>query len=147
MQYQIHPPREAEDTPLPVAATWLLYYTDNETINDNGSITITPEVSISGDDGGFCAVAGGFHGFDIPSVMLHGNSWQVGPSFVSGGQSGGGEPVQIVYAFPNVTIPASGESVDLSYASHVEGECSDKNPNLTSGTGKAKRPAIRLASF
>jgi len=148
MQYQIHPPQQHGDMPLTVASAWTLYFAENITINEEShAIIITPQVSISGDDGGYCPAAGSFYGFDIPSVMLHGNPWQVGPRFVSGGESGGGSPVQFVYTFPNVTLTAAGETVDLSYASHVEGECSGHNPSVASDSGKSKTPHVRLASF
>ena len=126
MQHQIHPPAvENERAPLAAASesTWTIYYADNMTINDDGSITITPQVSISGDDGGYCPASAGMYGVDMPSVMLHGNPWQVGPLFKSGGQSGGGDPVQFVYTFPDVTLSPGGTQVDMSFASHVAGNC------------------------
>lgn len=130
MQYQVHPPPPEEDRAALAAVaegTWTIYYADNATVNDDGSIALTPQVSISGDDGGYCPAASGMYGVDIPSVMLHGNPWQVGPLFRSGGQSGGGEPVQFIYTFPDVILPADGTHVDLSFASKIAGSCWGRN--------------------
>jgi hypothetical protein len=124
MQHQIHPPPAEEDRGVFAAAleaAWTVYFAENVTVNDDNSIILTPQVSISGDDGGYCPAASGMFGVDTPSVMLHGNPWQIGPLFRSGGQLGGGDPVQFVYTFPDVILPADGTSVDLSFASHVEG--------------------------
>jgi len=126
MQHQIHPAPPEEDRGALAAAsesTWTVYYTDNATVSEDGSVMLTPSVSISGDDGGYCPAAFGMYGVDIPSVMLHGNPWQVGPLFRSGGQLGGGQNVQYSYTFPDVILRADGTTVDLSFASHVEGSC------------------------
>jgi hypothetical protein len=117
--------------------TWTLYYADNETLNQDGSITVTPQVWISGDDGGYCAPLYGMFGYDVPAVLLNGNPWQVGDLTISGGQSGFGDPVQFYYTFPDVTIPNDGTTVDLSYAGKVQGICwgrSDDERSMWAGS-------------
>jgi hypothetical protein len=61
-------------------------------------------------------------GYDVPAVLLNGNSWQIGDLTISGGQSGFGDPVDFYYTFPEVTV-AVGATVDLSYAGKVQGIC------------------------
>jgi hypothetical protein len=103
--------------------TWTLYYSETDTVNGDGSVTITPTVSISGDDGGYCTVYDELEGYEWPVVMLNGNAWAVGSQWASGGESGGGpSPVYVSNTFPNVTIPA-GQQADLSFAGKVQGEC------------------------
>jgi hypothetical protein len=42
---------------LAAAQSWTLYYTDTEVLNSDNSLTITPTVTISGDDGGYLTPA------------------------------------------------------------------------------------------
>jgi hypothetical protein len=86
-------------------------------------VTLTPTVSVSGDDGGYCSsYQEGQWGYDIPAVMLNGNAWALGNKFASGGEFGGGDAVSLTVTFPNVTVQP-GAVVDLSFASKVQGVC------------------------
>lgn len=122
---------------------YTLYYSDTDIVNADGSVTLTPTVSLSGNDGNFCAVAFDyFETQEIPAVMLNGNTWSYGSK-----QVGGGTPlwpdgtiyINFVHTFPSVTLPANGNAVDMSYAGKVMANCADiteggapmGNPNNT----------------
>ena len=95
--------------------TWNLYYTEIERLNGDGSTTVTPTVSLTGNDGGNFCDPQSCNGLEQAFVMLNGNAWQAGYTV----NAGLGNPSE-VYTFPAVTM-APGASADLSYAGKVEG--------------------------
>lgn len=101
---------------------WTIYYSDTDTANADGSVTITPTVSISGDDDGYCNIWSGFSGYEQPGVMLNGNAWQWQVAQGSGGANYGGYPVSWAYTFPNVTVQP-GAVTDMSFAGKIQGLC------------------------
>ena len=101
----------------------MLYYSNTEVVNGDGSVTVTPIVGISGDDNGYCNIWSGFSGYEQAAVMLNGNAWQWSETQPSGGVNYGGYSLDWAYTFPNVTLPYGGGPVDLSYAAKVEGLC------------------------
>ena len=98
-------------------SVWNLYYADVQTVNSDGSVTVTPTVSISGYDGDYCAAVDGYQGYDVLAVMLVGNAWAK-----SGNLTSGGYQYSLSHTFPNVTIEP-GSSADMSYAGKVDGGC------------------------
>lgn len=102
--------------------SWTLYYSDTPQVNPDGSITLTPTVGISGDDGGYCNVFNGMEGFETPAVLLNGNAWTVGTTAPAGGADYGGESIEFAVIFPDVTI-AAGNTADLSFAGNVSAVC------------------------
>lgn len=95
--------------------SWTLYYSDTPQVNPDGSITITPTVSLTGSDGGgYCDPMNDCDGREQSFVMLNGNAWQGGYVYDAG------DSISLTYTFPDVTLPV-GASVDLSYAGKVEG--------------------------
>jgi hypothetical protein len=107
---------------LALGQSWLLYYSDTEVANGDGSVTITPTVLLWGDDGGSCSELDGQAGYDTPAVVLNGNAWVEGDTVLAGGAEGGGGLVQVANTFPNVTLPAGG-TADLSFAGKVQQAC------------------------
>jgi hypothetical protein len=103
--------------------SWTLYYSDTQTVNGDGTVTLPPTVGITGDDGGYCNVYTPLYGYETSSVMLNGNAWAIGDTITSGGLDYGSPPVDFAYTFPDVTLPADGTEVDLSYAGKVQGIC------------------------
>ncbi len=104
--------------------SWTLYYSDTRVANPDGSVTLRPTLGITGDDEGYCSVfANGQGGWETPFVMLNGNTWAEGGTYDSGGPYNGGSLVDFSYTFPDVTAPADGSEIDLSYATKVHGVC------------------------
>jgi hypothetical protein len=103
--------------------SWTLYYSETPPqVNSDGSVTLTPTVSLTGDDGGYCNVWNGMMGYDTPAVMLNGNAWATGYPAQAGGPNYGGEEIYLSNTFPDVTVQP-GASADLSFAGKVEGVC------------------------
>jgi hypothetical protein len=101
---------------------WTLYYSDLRNFNGDGSGTITPTLSVVGDDGGWCSAYDQNFGVETPALMLNGNKWVLGDSIQSGQVDIGGQTINFAYTFPNVSISA-GQTVDMSYAAKVHGVC------------------------
>jgi hypothetical protein len=82
---------------------------------------LSPTVGVSGNDGGFRDPYEGYTGWEVPTVMLNGNVWAIGPSYPTLGY--GGTNVSYSNTFPDVTLPADGTAVDMSFAAKVQGTC------------------------
>jgi hypothetical protein len=108
---------------LALGQSWLLYSSDTEVVNGDGSVTITPTVLLWGDDGGSCSELDGQVGYDTPAVVLNGNAWVEGMTVLAGGVEGNGGIVEVSYTFPNVTLPGNGTAVDLSFGGKVQQAC------------------------
>lgn len=93
-----------------------------QVVNADNSVTLTPTLSISGDDGGWCSLTNNNYGYDTPALLLNGNKWQIEAWYYDAG-----DPIDFEYTFPNVTLPANGTPVDLSYAGKVQGACASMN--------------------
>ena len=106
---------------IAMAQSYTLYYSDIETVNSDNSVTVTPTVAILGNDGAYCDPFEGYTGYEYPLVMLNGNAWQLGPKYAAVG--GAGTNINFARTFPNVTLPANGSVVDLSYAGKIQGVC------------------------
>ena len=113
---------------LVAAQSYTLYYSDIEVVNPDTSVTVTPTVSISGWDGGYCDPFNGFTGYEYPLVMLSGNPWQVGPEYESSG--GMGTYISYPHTFSSVTVQP-GQVADLSFAGKVQGVCKYSSGTFT----------------
>lgn len=100
--------------------SWTLYYSETPPqVNPDGSITITPTVSLTGSDGGiYCDPLVDCDGREQPLIMLSGNAWQAGEVYDAIGYPG--YPIAFSYTFPSVTV-SPGQTADLSYAGKVAG--------------------------
>ncbi|MGI9101847.1 MAG: M23 family metallopeptidase [Terriglobales bacterium] len=106
--------------------SWTLYYSDTQVVNADGSITVTPTISLSGTDGGWCNISSNAYGYDVVALMVNGNTWYRSGPYDSG------DPYPNIFedhTFPAVTVPADGSQVDLSYAGKVQGTCFSLNDN------------------
>lgn len=110
-------------SPLAFAQQWTLYYSQTATANGDGSLTVTPTVSIVGNDGGYCSPLDQNFGVESPAVMLNGNTWQIGDGLQSGDSDGLVDEIDFAYTFPSVMLPSDGTPVDMSYAAKVHGVC------------------------
>jgi len=99
--------------------SWTLYYSDTEVVNQDGSVTLTPTLSLTGSDGGlYCDPLVDCDGREQAFVMLNGNAWQASDLYDAIGQPG--YQINFSYTFPSVTV-GPGQTVDLSYAAKVAG--------------------------
>jgi hypothetical protein len=106
------------------AQFFTLYYSDTVTYNGNPptSATVTPTVSVTGDDGGYCSPADQNFGNETGLVLLNGNSWFVDSAIQSGGVADTGRGINTVHTFPSTTVPG-GTIYDFSFAAKVQGVC------------------------
>jgi len=103
--------------------SWTLYYSEVNTVNSDGSVTVSPSVALVGNDGGWCSPLDENYGVEVPFILLNGNAWYGGDDYsVQSGDLDGENDINLAHTFSSVTI-APGGSADLAYGGKVTGLC------------------------